>query len=304
MAQISFQIMSDLHLETPAARPSYKDFAAELIPQSPYLALLGDIGYACDSRLYQFLEAQLQQYEIVFFLLGNHEAYDLQFQTAKEKLQEFAAKMDSGRGSGGTGRFVLLDQIRFDVDESVTVLGCTLFSFIPVEQEGTVHMFVTDFSRIQDWHVEDHNMHHESDVEWLEDQVDSLAKNEPERTIIIFTHHSPTIHESSKDPKQVGDASQVSSAFSTDLSKRSFWTSPQVKLWAFGHTHFNCDFEDPQTGKRVFTNQKGYRRSENETFDAQKVVTIVVLSGKPNLTDERRRAGLERPTKPRRCMVM
>ena len=42
-------------------------------------------------------------------------------------------------------------------------------------------------------------------------------------------------------------------------------------------THFNCDFEDLEAKKRVVTNQKGYRRSELETFDASKVVKVETL---------------------------
>ena len=65
--------------------------------------------------------------------------------------------------------------------------------------------------------------------------------------------------------------------FVTDLSDQICWTSANVRLWAFGHTHFNCDFEDLGTKKRVAANQKGYRRSELETFDASKVVKVETL---------------------------
>ena len=53
MAPISFQILSDLHLETPAARPTYSDFSFS--KAAPHLLLLGDIGLTHDSRLLLFL---------------------------------------------------------------------------------------------------------------------------------------------------------------------------------------------------------------------------------------------------------
>jgi len=65
----------------------------------------------------------------------------------------------------------------------------------------------------------------------------------------------------------------------TDLSDQICWTSADVRLWAFGHTHCNCDFEDLGTKKRVVANQKGYCRSELETFDASKVVKVERLLG-------------------------
>jgi Calcineurin-like phosphoesterase len=201
--------MSDLHLETPFARPTYQDFAATITPQSFYLALLGDIGYVCDTRLFKFLEAKLQRFEIVFFLLGNHEAYGMSFPAA--------------------------------------------------EQTTTVKMFVTDFSRIENWETHDHSSAHESDVNWLNAEVKAIKEEEPERIVVISTHHSPTLLEAAADPMHKNDSTQTNSAFATDMSKEVCWSSTQVRLWAFGHTHYNCDFEDPHTKKRVFASQKGYR---------------------------------------------
>lgn len=47
-----------------------------------------------------------------------------------------------------------------------------------------------------------------------------------------------------------------------------------MKLRAFGHSHFNCDVEDPQTEKRILANQKGLHRRELVTFDEAKFVTV------------------------------
>lgn len=286
MAPIMFQVMSDLHLETPLARPTYDEFAASITAQSPYLALLGDIGYACDSRLFTFLEGQLRSFSIVFFLLGNHEAYGTTYVAAKANVEAFATRIEEERDlSSEIGRFVFLNQSRYDIDESVTILGCTLYSRISKEQEETVRMFVTDFSIIEHWEVKDHNSAHESDLFWLNAQVESIMEKEPERAIIIFTHHSPTLLEEANDPMHQDDPAQARSAFATDLSRETCWTNRQVKLWAFGHTHFNCDFVDQLTKKRVLTNQKGYRRAENVSFDAAK--TVQVETPTPVEADER-----------------
>jgi Calcineurin-like phosphoesterase len=268
MPQIVFQIMSDLRLETPLARLSYDDFAERLELRSSHLALLGDIGYACDPRLFNFLEDQLHRFQTVFFLLGNHEAYGMSFSPAKTAVDAFAARVNEMRRlSEPIGRFVFLDQTRYDFNEHITILGCTLFSHISEEQTETVNMFVTDFSRIEDWEFMDHNKAHKSDVNWLNAQVKSITEEEPERTVVVFTHHSPTLLEAATDPMHKDDSAQVNSAFATDLSREICWRSSRVKLWAFGHTHVNCDFEDPHSKKRVFANQKGYCRAENFNFE-------------------------------------
>jgi len=62
---VPFQIMSGLHLE-------YETF--EIPPKAPFLAVLGDIGVTIDSKLFTFLQKQLSQFQVVSYLLGNHEA--------------------------------------------------------------------------------------------------------------------------------------------------------------------------------------------------------------------------------------
>jgi hypothetical protein len=274
---VKFQLVSDLHLETPQARPTYEDFKIQ--PECQYLALLGDIGSIWDPRLFSFLEDQLRKFEIVFYLLGNHEAHGTTVLVARTTARAFEHEMEELRSLPGStmGRFIFLDQTRFDLTDSMTVLGCTLFSRISNEQRESVALFCSDFSEIEDWTVDAHNSAHQSDIGWLNSQIENIARYEPHRKIVVFTHHSPTMLEAANDPRQLQDVAQVRSAFVTDLSDQVCWTSANVMLWAFGHTHFNCDFVDLGTKKRVVANQKGYRRSELETFDASKVVKVETL---------------------------
>lgn len=267
--------MSDLHLETPKARPSYEDF--EIQPKCHCLALLGDIGNVSDPRLFDFFNRQLQQFETVLYLLGNHEPYGITFSEAKEIVLRFEAEVEQQRRSpdnSTTGKFVFLERSRYDLSEDLAVFGCTLFSFVTPGQRNSVARFVSDFSRINEWTVDSHNAEHQAHLQWLNSQVSDCAQNEPHRSIVVLTHHSPTALEEADDPKHIKDDAQIRSAFTTDLSDQLCWTTPQVRLWAFGHTHFNCDIEDPQTKKRIVCNQQGYRKAESLGFSGTKVVDI------------------------------
>ena len=287
---VKLQIMSDLHLETPAIRPMYSEF--QLVRKSPYLALLGDIGKVHDGRLFEFLGEQLRKFEIVFYLMGNHEPWqvdfglgdqehDFTYQAAVSKLEEFeAATRDRRQGGTGdndassNGQFVFLNRKRFDLSETITLLGCTLFSNISESQQSTISLFVSDFCNIQNWTVDDHNSAHRADLDWLNCEVEAISSNEPGRTIVIMTHHSPSSLLEANDPEHLEDSRGVQSAFVTDLQNESCWNSRSVRLWAFGHTHYNCDFVDPKTGMRVLSNQRGYGREDAFDFDAEKVVTV------------------------------
>jgi hypothetical protein len=198
---------------------------------------------------------------------------------AQTAVRAFENKMEELRSLPGStmGQFVLLNQTRFDLTDRVTVLGCTLFSRISHEQRESVAFFCSDFSKIGDWTVDAHNAAHHSDINWLNSQVEHISRYEPQRQIVVFTHHSPTLLEAANDPRHLQDLTQVDSAFVTDLSDHLCWTAANVKVWAFGHTHFNCDFEDRKTKRRIVTNQKGYSRTEVGTFDVAKVVTVEIL---------------------------
>lgn len=65
----------------------YNEFQIE--PRAKYLALLGDIGIAGDDNLFGFLTRQLGQFEVVFYVLGNHEPYFSRYEDAVARIEAF-----------------------------------------------------------------------------------------------------------------------------------------------------------------------------------------------------------------------
>ncbi|KAG9231712.1 Metallo-dependent phosphatase-like protein [Amylocarpus encephaloides] len=234
----TIQILSDLHLEAPKA---YDVF--HIPPVAPYLALLGDIGNVKHPEFFAFLRAQLSRFKIVFLLLGNHEPYGSPWATTKAKIHNFEKTTGPDKDAKGTaGRF---ERVSFGLN---------------------------DFYDIQGWSTELHNQEYAADLAWLNTQAASLSEKEPNRKILIFTHHSPTLLSAASNPKNSG--SPIASGFASDLSKEFCWTSGQVKVWAFGHTHYNCDFVEEKSGKRVIANQRGYCFSQSEGFEEKKVIEV------------------------------
>ncbi|QIX02419.1 hypothetical protein AMS68_007936 [Peltaster fructicola] len=158
---------------------------------------------------------------------------------------------------------------RFDLTEEITVLGCTLFSHVATEQAMAVQSRLVDFRDILSWDVGDHVDAHLEDLQWLNLLVSELAQQG--RKIIIFTHHSPTTDQRARNPRFA--ISDVSTGFATDLSKEECWTNPAVSIWAFGHTHYSCDFTTDH-GKRVVANQKGYYLIPQKAFQSGKVIEV------------------------------
>lgn len=267
---MALQILSDLHLETPA---SYDLF--HIPAQAPYLVLLGDIGNVKDDGFFEFIETQLHKFQIVFFLLGNHEPYYSNWSTAWAKIRAFSDMLNTKRQSQSKklGEFVFLNQTRYDLAPDITILGCTLYSQVTQAQEERVSFGLKDFYHILDWAVEDHNAAHRADVAWLNHQVSDIVRSNPQQKIMVFTHHSPVGGDSrATDPVHAN--SSISSAFATDLTGEVCWETAQVCLWAFGHTHYNCDFVDERTEKRIVANQRGYYFAQAKEFDPAKVIGL------------------------------
>jgi hypothetical protein len=283
--------MSDLHLETPLTTPQYGTF--RLNPQADNVFLLGDIGLVVDAGLFEFLRRTLERNRgcRIFYVLGNHEPYRTTYEHAHKLLRDFEqeAKEDFG------GRFKFLCRDRYDVNETITILGCTLWSAIQHNQASEIASRSTDFNSergIQNWTLERHQEEHEKDLMWLNAQVSTIEKEESQRQIMVVTHHSPTMDSRANDPRHEGNP--VSSNFVTDLSREMCWLSPAVKLWAFGHTHYSCSFRDEETGKLVIANQKGYDRSGAGNKKVGMKVSVVE-AGKEGweVVESRKRGGEE-----------
>jgi hypothetical protein len=254
-----FQILSDLHLESPQAYDLY-----EFPVTAPNLALLGDIGNVRDAGYFLFLRKQLGRYERVFVVLGNHEPYYTDFPTARRNLREFEKEWK--------GRLVFMDRSRCDVDERVTVLGCTLFSAVPKDQKENVGVGLNDFYKIEGWTVEHHDQAHREDLAWLNNEVKKIAGKEPHREVVIFTHHSPTAADIANNPRHKG--SLISAGFMTDLTNERCWTERCVKLWGFGHTHWNCEYKDEKTRKLVVANQRGYYFNQSLEYRPERIYEV------------------------------
>ncbi|KAK4242510.1 hypothetical protein C8A03DRAFT_40164 [Achaetomium macrosporum] len=252
---MAVQILSDLHLEAPKAYDTF-----EIVPKAPYLALLGDIGNVAAHKddLLGFLTRQLV---LVFFVPGNHEAYDSNWPDTLGILRAF---QEDVRKDGSVGEFVLLDRIAFRLPSSnVVMLGCRLFSYVPHESRMAVSFGLNDFYQTSGWDVDAHNDAHRRELEWLNTQVADLEDSDVK--IMILTHWTPTRDPRSIEPRHFG--SPVTSAFSTGLSGEKCFKSDKVKR------------EDGAGLLRLVSNQRGYYFAQSNGFDGEKTIDHEMYPG-------------------------
>ena len=265
------QIISDLHLET---YPSYTAYKHTLTDAS-YLALLGDIGHVASADFEKLIELFLDHYAIVFYLLGNHDPKGLSMEGAKKRVRALEARLASKTRERTVGRFVFLEKTRVDLDSRISVLGCTLFSHVPEAAKPLVESRMIEFRETAVWTVGQHNAAHAEDVAWLNGETAKEETEEPQRSVVILTHHCPSRDPRASDPKHRN--SDMMPAFSADLSGEKCWNSPCVRIWSWGHTHWNCEFEaqrDEAPPLKCFANQKGYYRFPSATYDGSVLVEL------------------------------
>lgn len=282
---LRFQIVSDLHLETPLQTPSYSYFStpSNFPLLAPNLFLLGDIGLLSHSQpLFTFLRSLLTRDPTlkIFYIMGNHEPHHMTLENAVAKMEQWEGELNQEFGK----RFHFMNRRRVDLDlgSKISILGCTLWTHVPSHHAPDVARALSDLSEtngICGRSLNDHNADHQRDLAWLNATVAEIEKD-PGREIVVLTHHSPTTEPEANDSRFPPDR-PLNSGFRTDLSREACWTSRRVKVWGFGHTHFSCQYvdEDGEKRKLVVANQKGYAYPEGKGNWVIKPVVVERVEG-------------------------
>lgn len=208
------QIMSDLHLEVGQQYQTF-DFPVA----GKWLILAGDIGRLIDYEGYRtFLERQIERYEKVALVLGNHEFFDLTYEESISKATQLSREPSLTIKLGLLNRDILRDE----TSESI-VMGCTLWSFVLDSANAIVESKISDYKKISGWTVEKNNQRHAEEAAWLDSELQPMsnaAKADPQqhgRNILVVTHHALSLTGTSA-PEHVDNP--WTPAFATDLLPR------------------------------------------------------------------------------------
>lgn len=245
---LTVQIMSDLHLEVGQQYQTF-DFPVT----GKWLVLAGDIGRLIDYDSYRaFLEHQVQRFDKVALVLGNHEFFGLTYEEGISRAEQLASEP-----SLRTKMLLLHRKVWRDERSGVIIMGCTLWSSIPDSAKEVVKLKISDYKKIDGWSVDKHNQQHAEDAAWLTSELQNLSiasipNVEPrDRNILVVTHHAPSL-EGTSAPEHINNP--WTPAFASDLLPRL--NTEKVKAWVFGHTHYTTEFRC--LGVQLIANQRGY----------------------------------------------
>jgi Icc-related predicted phosphoesterase len=250
---VKFQIASDLHIERDTVTPSA---ASLLTPSANVLILAGDVGHVYKyEQLKSFLTDVCEKFEIVLYVLGNHEYYrerDVPEKTMDEVLHIMKNLCNQ------IPNLYLLDRSSVVIDD-VCIIGCTLWS----QSLTYVPPYIV---RINGMNSRKYNEMHARDLKYIKKMIRYCRKKNLK--LLVVTHHCPTYlvtrNKSKKKDKFI-------SLYASNLDL--LLDSDKVHTWICGHIHNNFDFITDK-GTRLVSNQRGKPKDKIRDFLPNKVIQV------------------------------
>jgi 3',5'-cyclic AMP phosphodiesterase CpdA len=183
---MKIQVLSDVHLEFGVKGP-------HIDPIADCLALVGDIGKPSNASYQQFLLEMSSLFEHVYVIAGNHEYYTGEYYTTRKQIETICRKRENLHFlDPGT----LLYENRNDPSNKVRVIGATLWSHVPPQNEKAVANGLNDYVYVKvaenDQHrlltVQDTNKWHAEQLMYIQNELQK-AKNAGEK-VLLLTHHA------------------------------------------------------------------------------------------------------------------
>jgi hypothetical protein len=259
---MEIQIISDLHLEQIDRKVD--SWQQELVePRCNTVASLGDLCELEHAEMWHSFVSYLStHWKTVLIVNGNHEYYS-DHHTSMEDLQQrqsqWAAKYPN----------VYIMDDRGIIIEGVMIFGSTLWSEIPGAYESNVSEKIKDYhliyvNRLVEVPTEQGSAPRQltvTDVNRLHTtarlKLHEYILEHPNIPFVVLTHHAPLRNGTSAPEYELDRDRHLNTAFASDLSKLMY---PNVKLWAFGHTHWHTDFVFCNT--RIVSNPHGYGKTD------------------------------------------
>ena len=252
---MKIQYCSDLHLEFPENRKFIDRHSLE--PAGEVLILAGDIlPFSLHKTQTDFIDYVADNFEMVYWIPGNHEYYNYDIATVADPLLE---KIRSN---------VLLINNQVIAYKQVNLICSTLWSMISPVNAWDIQRNISDFSSIRfkekKFTASEFNQFHQSCISFLQK---SITENAGSKNIVV-THHVPTLYHYPDKYRN----SPINEAFVTELYDEI--ADSRAAYWIYGHHHTNTiAFTIGNTV--MLTNQLGYiHHREHKTFKTNAYIEI------------------------------
>lgn len=247
MKTFEFQLYSDIHLELTKKYP-------KITPRTKYLFLAGDIGKINTDNFKDFFDYCSNNWEKVFYVLGNHEYYHSHksYDKINEEYKEFFKSYSN---------VFLLDNSIHELDD-IKILGSTLWSY-PGSTMGLndfvkIKKYNSNTNRTNGINLEEFGNLHIESLKFINTEIENKDKK-----IIIMTHFPPSQFETSH-PKYKEQTQYLKDYFASNCID-DITDDHTIVAWLYGHTHYSNSINHSKKIKLI-SNQMGY---QEDYFDSR-----------------------------------
>jgi hypothetical protein len=273
MNKIFIQVISDIHLEFYNSYPKIK-------PLAKYLFLAGDIGTISnefDTKVKDFLSYCSENWEKIFYVVGNHEFYQKK-EFAHQKISFEELELKYNKICDQFHNIHLLNDTSVQLEFGLDVYGTTLWTsnygcpYDITDELNDYNMIAIKSKTNPKYNVllneEYINIKSQNQFDKLKNYLDTNKSKS-----IILTHFPP-IRENTSNPKYLSQPDYLANYFSWNNIHTKLNTS-NIVSWISGHTHWSYDIN--LNNIKFISNQMGYKKEclEGETkFEPSKVFEI------------------------------
>lgn len=248
---VRFQIMSDLHIENFADDLNIEDF---ILPSAEVLILAGDIGRVHKyTQLEKFLKKLSVSFQIVLYVLGNHEYYRCD-NIVPKNMEDILRDLETIKKD--IHNLYILNRNSVVIDDTC-IVGCTLWSQTSIN----IPSFIV---RIPYMNMFKYNSLFQQDLNYIENMISYCQKKSLK--LLVVTHHCPTFTVGTKR-----DNDKYKSLYCSSLDRLLY--SSKVHTWVCGHTHKNFDVKT-KNGTRLVSNQKGKPKDNVNDYSLTKIIVV------------------------------
>lgn len=249
---MKIQYISDIHLEL-LYKNGVKLFTHTFIPKGDICILAGDIGNPFEKSYSDFLFYVDSQFKKSFIIAGNHEYYNNDIVSAKQKIASICEKLEN---------ITFLDNSYEDY-EGYRFIGSTLWTNIKKKQYT-----INDTKTIKNFSVDDYNLLHEKCCNFLNETLTECTNRNIKS--VVITHHLP-IYELTHEKYRDSLFSNYQQWFHGNLDDIIKNNKKNIAAYIYGHTHTAS--VQSHYGVKFYCNPVGYSH-ENDGNDINMVFEL------------------------------
>lgn len=264
---MKIRVYSDIHNEIPRPGGIFS-ITSDYDDKNTILIIAGDLDTLKNMKKtngLDYIKSLCDRFKDVIYVFGNHEYYSGKIGSHYDykNIQIF---------DGISNLHILSRFTKSVIIDDICFIGATLwshlgeFDVVNSRNENSSNDFKyikqvvgNNFSSLKKNFF---NMEHYKDFAWIKDQCEKYKNMKK----VIVTHYPPI---NVLDPEDING--YYKNFYCSDLSAQ-IEKFENIKMWIFGHVHFDNSYEDNVSGIDFFCNPVGYYRSSDDLNISKKNV--------------------------------